>query len=158
MKLTFNEKKHFHTLLMRYHSDELVARMKDYVQHGSVSTYDHCIRVAATSYWLNKRFHLGADEQALMTGAMLHDFYLYDWHNQSLDNGLHGFTHPAKACDNAVEHFDINEKEQNIIRSHMWPLTLVHPPKCREAAIVCIADKYCSLEETLFLRKEKHLA
>ena len=86
-------------------------------------------------------------------GALLHDFYLYDWHDD--DGGshrLHGFTHPEQARQNAVEVFDIDEKEQEIIRTHMWPLTLSAIPKSREAAIVCLADKWCSLQETLFMR------
>lgn len=34
----------------------------------------------------------------------------------------------------------------------MWPLTVV-PPLCREAWVVSMADKYCSLLETLHVRK-----
>ncbi len=40
---------------------------------------------------------------------------------------------------------------KNIIIRHMFPLTLV-PPTCTEAWIVCIADKICAIEETLFNR------
>ena len=46
----------------------------------------------------------------------------------------------------------LNDKERNIIRSHMWPLTITAVPACREAVIVCIADKWCSLVETLLYR------
>lgn len=102
---------------------------------------------------LNRKFRIGADEEKLAVGALLHDFYLYDWHDD--DGGshrLHGFTHPEQARQNAVEIFDIDEKEQEIIRTHMWPLTLNAIPKSREAAIVCLADKWCSLQETLFMR------
>ena len=34
----------------------------------------------------------------------------------------------------------------------MWPLTLRHVPKCREAIIVCLADKYCAIVESMFQR------
>lgn len=45
--------------------------------------------------------------------------------------------------------FHIGKREQQIIESHMWPLTLRHVPETREAAIVCIADKCCSFYETV---------
>jgi signal peptidase II len=39
-------------------------------------------------------------------------------------------------------------KEKNIIARHMFPLIPV-PPQCREAWIVCLADKWCALGETV---------
>ena len=89
-------------------------------------------------------------------GALLHDFYLYDWHNKGTFHGLrrlfemHGFSHPGCACINAERVFGITKKEQSIISSHMWPLTFRHVPSCREAIIVCLADKYCAVVESMF--------
>jgi uncharacterized protein len=34
----------------------------------------------------------------------------------------------------------------------MWPLTFRHVPTCREAVIVCLADKYCAVVESMFQR------
>lgn len=110
------------------------------------------------SFWLNRRLHLGADETSLAVGAFLHDFYLYDWHKKGTFHGLHrlfemhGFSHPGSACVNARKVFQITQKEQNIITSHMWPLTFRHVPTCREAVIVCLADKYCAVVESMFQR------
>lgn len=143
-------------LLEGYMEHPKVLQMKSYTQHGAITTYDHCERVAGTSLRINRRLHLGADEKKLAVGAMLHDFYLYDWHED--DGGthrLHGFFHPEKARQNAVRIFHVGKKEQEIIRTHMWPLTLRAVPSSREAVIVCMADKWCSLEETLFMRKKK---
>ena len=153
IRLTDEEQRMLDASLRELRKNKLVLRMKEYIQHGSVTTYDHCERVAKVSLWLNRRMHLGADEKALIRGAMLHDFYLYDWHDD--DGGahrLHGFTHPARAAKNAKKHFDISRKEEGIIRSHMWPLTLRAVPSSREAAIVCMADKICSLHETVARR------
>ncbi|MGN0707810.1 MAG: HD family phosphohydrolase, partial [Faecalibacterium sp.] len=91
-------------------------------------------------------------------GALLHDFYLYDWHRRSTFHGLHrllemhGFSHPSHALVNAKQYFQITPKEQNIISCHMWPLTFRHVPRCREAVIVCLADKYCAVIESMFQR------
>ena len=65
---------------------------------------------------------------------------------------MHGFSHPGSACVNARNYFQITQKEQNIIQSHMWPLTFRHMPTCREAVIVCLADKYCAVEESMLQR------
>lgn len=152
MKLTLQEQKHLDSLLKKYRKDAKVLEMKKYIQHGSITTYDHVESVTYVSYWLNRRLHLGANERILVAGAFLHDFYLYDWHTDS--EGWHGFYHPGIACKNAVKHFKINKHVQNIIRSHMWPLTITAVPFCRESWIVCMADKYVSTKETLFNRKK----
>lgn len=152
MKLTSQELVHLDFLLSRFRNDPKVKEMKKYIQHGVISTYDHCISVTRVAMWMNNRWHLGADENTLIAGAFLHDFYLYDWHNEG--EGLHGFYHPGIACRNAVEHFDIDEDVQGIIRTHMWPLTLTRMPMSREAWIVCMADKYISTKETLLNRRK----
>ena len=128
--------------------------MKNFCQHGCVSTYDHCQNVTRVSFWLNKKFNLKADEESLLKGAFLHDFYLYDWHHKNACQKLHGFSHAQTAADNAKKFFDLNEKELNIISSHMWPLNITKLPKSREAFIVTIADKLCSLHETLAQRNK----
>ena len=130
--------------------NETVRQMCRYRQHGGVSTFDHCRNVAGMSLRMNRRFHLHSDEAALVRGAMLHDFYLYDWHMPDPSHRLHGFCHPERAARNDVSYFNAGVKEQQIIRSHMWPLTLTKIPRCREAWIVCLADKCCAVTETLF--------
>lgn len=157
-KLTTGELRRFRSLLRGWSDTPKARSMRRYVQHGRITTYDHCLRVALLSYWLNRRFGLGADEESLVRGAFLHDFYLYDWHHCSDREGLHGFRHPAVALQNAEREYPLNEKERNIIRSHMWPLTLFHAPCCREAALVCLADKCCSLRETLCCRAARRHA
>ena len=131
-----------------------VQKMKNYIQHGKITTFKHCERVAAMSYFLNRRFHLHADNVTMLKAAMLHDFYLYDWHDE--DNGehhWHGYIHAATATRNAKKYLDIGKREQQIIYSHMWPLNISRIPKSREAWIVCLADKYISLKETFLERK-----
>ena len=58
-------------------------KMKAYIQHGNVTTYDHSVLVAYYSCMLAYKLRLRLDEQALIKGALLHDYYLYDWHEKA---------------------------------------------------------------------------
>lgn len=79
---------------------------------------------------------------------MLHDLFLYDWRKKQPDHkGLHAFIHGKIACENANKLFDLNKKEQNIIKSHMWPISL-NLPKSKEAFLITAVDKYCALLES----------
>ena len=51
---------------------------KDCMQHGSVSVYEHSLMVAALCIEIAARCNIGADMRALVRGALLHDYFLYD--------------------------------------------------------------------------------
>jgi len=124
-------------------------KLKDYFHHNS-SIYHHVHDVAYLSYRISK--YLKLDYRSTARGALLHDFFLYDWRNHDVPDlpreKFHGLEHPKIALANAKKHFSINEIEEDIIRKHMWPLTIV-PPKYRESYIVSFADKYLSSKEFL---------
>ena len=152
-RLSSKEQSEFSGLLGGWADSPKIVEMKKFIQHGSVDTYSHCKKVAETSFWLSRRLHMKVDEKSLVRGALLHDFYLYDWHDGKPERKRHGFTHPLVALANADREFSLNDIERNIIGSHMWPLTLRRVPRCKEAVLVCLADKQCSLIETLFCRR-----
>lgn len=128
-----------------------LATERKYMQHGTTTIFEHSVHVAYVSLQIMKMLHIKADEISLVRGALLHDYFLYDWHIKDGRRSLHGFSHPQKALENAREDFALNAIEENIIARHMFPLTFP-PPACREAWIVCLADKYCALGETLSIR------
>ena len=131
-------------------SDE-VRQMKDYVQHGSVSTYRHVVNVVKLAYILDEKLGNKSDREVLLTAALLHDFYGYDWHEKPLSD-LHGYKHPHRAAERARDIFQVDERVASAIETHMWPFTLTKLPRSREAWIVCFADKMASLSETLWMR------
>ena len=158
MQLSVTERERLYAILEKYDQNPKVQQMREFIQHGDVTTYQHCKNVVLVSCWLNHRLHLGADETSLAVGAFLHDFYLYDWHNCSNITHWHGFKHPLIARYNADAVFQLNNKERNIIQTHMWPLTITQLPRCREAYLVCLADKMSSSWETLMERRAKREA
>ncbi|MCI5839343.1 MAG: phosphohydrolase [Peptoniphilaceae bacterium] len=133
--------------------DEAVQSMDNFIQHADISTLKHSIDVSYKSFLWAKKFSL--DYKSAARGGLLHDFYLYDWHNQKPEKGLHGFVHPKIALENANKHFKLNEVEKDAIKKHMWPLTVV-PPLYAESLIVNIADDICSVKEVKNYDKGKN--
>ena len=119
-----------------------------YYQHGVTTIFQHSINVACVSCKIAEKYHLDVDYYALIRGALLHDYFLYDWHVKDRSHRFHGFTHPRRAMENADKEFQLTETERNMIYCHMFPLTPI-PPSTKEAWIVCAADKICALSETM---------
>lgn len=69
---------------------------KNYIQHGSISVYTHCVNVARMSVKIAKWLPIQVNMDALVIGALLHDYFLYDWHDGK-GRHFHGFTHPGCA-------------------------------------------------------------
>ena len=139
----------FNEILSDILSNETVKQMHNYIQHGEISCYTHCYYVAYYTYLICKKLKL--DYKSAVRGAMLHDLFLYDWHTTSPadinEKGVHAWAHPRIALKNASKIFNLNDTEIDIIRNHMWPVTLKFP-KTKEAFIVSCMDKYSATAET----------
>jgi len=131
-----------------------IRRMGNYTMHRGNTTLKHVVAVAECSFRMADRLGMEIDEEALARGAVLHDYYLYTFFDTDISGWRHGVGHPETALRNARKLMPLSEKEENIIRSHMWPLTLFHPPRSKEAALVMVADKICAVRE-LFLPRSK---
>ena len=154
----YEKRRQLYRLLREHASDILKSEnfrsTKNYIQHGTMPVHRHCIDVAEKSIAISKFLRIPCNEREMVRGALLHDYFLYDWHDKSRENyqRLHGFYHPGIALRNASMEYELTLREKDIIKKHMWPLTVV-PPLCREAWIVTTADKYYSLLETLKLHR-----
>ena len=138
-------------LLYRYGRSILdsdgMQREKHFFQHGHTSCYDHSLAVARMAIFLALRFKIRVDMESMVRGALLHDYFLYDWHIEpKRKNGLHGFSHPFTAFYNALFDFDLSDVERDIITRHMFPLVPLIP-RYKESCLVSIVDKLCSLYE-----------
>ena len=153
-KLSAKEKAFFWEEVRQVCSSSRMNKSRTFYQHGKINIYVHSLRVAYICYYWVKKYHLHVDEKALIRGALLHDYFLYDWHDKEHEHKRPpGFFHPSAALCNAKQDFILTRKEENIIQRHMFPLTLI-PPGCKEAWLVCMADKVCSTRETV--RERRH--
>lgn len=154
----YNKQKQLHKEIRENAMDILESEnfndTKDFIQHGNMTVNSHCINVAKYSLAISNKMHIPCNRRELIRGALLHDYFLYDWHDKEHIKltRLHGFYHPGIALRNAAMEYDLTDREKDIIKKHMWPLTVV-PPMCREAWIVTAADKWCSFLETVRLHK-----
>lgn len=133
-----------HHIIAELMEDETVLRMKEFRHHHFTTCLDHCHNVSYHSYKVCRFF--GLDYISAARGALLHDLFLYNWRTDPREEGMHAFVHADIALKNALDVFELNEMEQDIIEKHMWPVTLKRP-RFFESLIVSLMDKYCAVKE-----------
>lgn len=140
-------------------SSDTFKSQRNFVQHGKFSVYEHEILVALTCLSLVEKFKIKVDKRSLVRGALLHDYFLYDWHDDDPSHRLHGFFHAETALRNACNDFELNDIEKDMIYCHMFPLNIKRVPKYNESLILCVADKISAFRETIiniFLKVSKY--
>jgi len=110
----------------------------DNIEHHGISRYDHSLKVSYYSYKVAKALRL--DTKDVARAGLLHDFFLSNPNRTTKDRFISTFNHPKKAANNANKVFGINEKEEDIIKSHMFPINLT-VPKYAESWVVNGVDK-----------------
>lgn len=124
------------------------------VKHHDSNRLQHSLKVSFYSYKIAKKLHLNYIDVA--RGGLLHDFFLertVDYKKVKDKVKLYTSNHPKKAVINAKKHFELNNIEEDIIRSHMFPID-IKIPKYAESWIVSSVDKAVSLFE--FSKKFTH--
>lgn len=154
MKITEEYKNRLENLYQELLHDPKVAKMKEVPMHRGSNCYMHSFKVAkkAVKHALKRK---NVDVEALITAAILHDYYLYDWRKDRSKRKRHGQRHPYIAAKHAVDDFGVNELVQNIIKSHMWPMNFFEYPKTKEAKLLSISDKDVALQEALCSKRHK---
>ena len=126
--------------------------LRTFHQHGVISRYEHCLSVCYIALGLADKWHVDVDRRSMVRGALLHDFFMYDWHDPGNLRLLHGFTHAKEALSNARKQFELNEVECDVIQKHMFPLNIALP-KYWETVLVSAADKISAVLETVHSAK-----
>ncbi len=144
----------FKSIIKDITTNSNVLALKERSQHSNNSRFYHCLCVSYYTYLVCKKLNL--DYISATRGAMLHDFYFYDWRDKKVEGQkrFHAFRHPRIALNNANDLFELNDVEKDIILKHMWPLTF-SLPSYRESYIVTLVDKYCATHEVLKSLRKK---
>jgi uncharacterized protein len=124
-------------------------KMKRYRHHINSTLYAHSLKVAFLCYKYHKRHPRMAKRISLrdfVRGALLHDYYRYDLHGDGQKHTLHWFKHPGRAMENAAADYPLCRVQRDMIKHHMFPLTL-NPPKTRAGWLVCFFDKVAAVHD-----------
>ncbi len=139
-----NDSEYLH-IIKEIVNDEEFLKLKDSIHHGT-NRYDHSLRVAYMAFNYAKKRDL--DYKTITKGALLHDFFENPENLKTTDRIISTFIHPKKALKNAKNKYELNEIEEDIIISHMFPINL-RLPKYKESWIVSLCDKRVAIDEFL---------
>ena len=139
--MSSKNKRDFKNIIKNIISNNKFKDMDNELHHG-LSRYGHSLRVAKVTYMCAKALNL--DYKSATKAALLHDFYTNDDFQELKLNKMKN--HAAIALKNAREIYDLSKKEENIIASHMYPISYV-APKYLESWLVTAVDKGVALYE-----------
>ena len=128
-------------------NNEEFNKLKEYRHHG-IDRLTHSINVSYRSYRIVKFLRL--NYKAAARAGLLHDFFFVN--NQKIKLGERIkvlFKHPIYALENSKKYFKISKVEENIIKSHMFPLGL-RIPIYIESWIVDLVDDFLSVTERIY--------
>ena len=112
------------------------------IAHHNTTRFDHSLRVAYYTYKVAKALRL--EYRDTTEAALLHDFFIDDVKNENFVMRLR--KHPSCAVNNSLKFFDLNEKQIDIIKTHMFPITFT-PPKYLESWLVNLVDDVSAIYE-----------
>lgn len=121
-----------------------------YIDHHGITRYDHSLRVAYYTYIVTKKLHLNYKQAT--KAALLHDFFTDEV--SSLDQVSKLRKHPHYALENAKKYYELSALEEDIIKCHMFPVTLT-PPKYIESWLVDFIDDVAAIYERSFTLKNE---
>lgn len=112
------------------------------IVHHNTTRFDHSLRVAYYTYKVSKALKL--DYKDTTEAALLHDFFIDEVKDKNMIQRLR--QHPMCAVNNSLKYFDLNDKQIDIIKTHMFPVTFT-PPKYLESWLVNLVDDIAAIYE-----------
>lgn len=142
MKNGINDKKYLFFVNDILENEEF--KKIDGIEHHGISRLEHSIRVSYFSYKITKV--MGLNYKKTARAGLLHDFFISEDDRSLKEKFVSTFVHPKQAVINTKDNFEIDELEENIIESHMFPL-YTSLPKYAESWVVSAVDKMVAIYE-----------
>lgn len=147
------EDKNYLSLVKDILENEEFNKMSE-IKHHDSNRLQHSLKVSYYSYKISKKLHL--NYKSVARGGLLHDFFFVrtvDYKKIKDKVKLYTINHPKMAAMNAKKLFDLSDMEEDIIRTHMFPID-IKIPKYAESWVVSSVDKVVSIFE--FTKKFSH--
>ena len=157
MLISQEEKQKLEGIYQSFIFNEKILRMKEIPMHRGSNCYEHTFKVVKRAIHhceISKKKNI--NPEVVLVGAILHDYYLYDWRVDRSKIKTHAKQHELIAAENAIKDFGISKEIKEVIETHMWPINIKNYPKSREAKIVSINDKLVALCEALTSKRYKN--
>ena len=138
-------------LILRYGSPVLTSeafkRTSEETHHLRSSLTDHTLNVCIMSLRLSEllnKMHIETDPKDLIQASLCHDLGMLD-RTEKYSGRTAAWKGHAEESDSIARDLlpDISDNAENIILSHMWPVSSQRPGS-KEAVIVTAADKWAS--------------
>ena len=143
--IIMSNKNIYYNIYSEFYNVNKYRELKSVVHHGN-NRLDHINRVSKMSFYLSKK--CGLDYISCTRGALLHDFFTIDDLSRSSEKYKEFLKeHPRISLENSKKYFKLNEVEEDIILTHMYPIVKGSKPKYRESQVVCVCDKLVSIYE-----------
>ena len=157
MKITQEQKDKLESIYQSFLNNEKILKMKEIPMHRGSNCYEHAFKVVKRAiHHVEISTKKDINLEVVLIGAILHDYYLYDWRVDKSKRRKHAHDHELIAAENASRDFAISPEVKIVIETHMWPLNFKKYPKTREAKIVSINDKIVALCESLTSKRYKN--
>lgn len=124
-------------------NSDVFQELHGFHQHLNTSRYDHSLNVGFLVFLKTRHTHYYKDA---MLGALCHDLFIYNHYETAASSWQHLLEHPFAALETTQNHFETSPLSENMILSHMWPISS-HLPKSKGAWWLVTMDKVASVIE-----------
>lgn len=151
--MTKKNNKEFTSLIEDIEHNKKFNKLNKELHHG-ISRYEHSYRVASWTYKVCNFLKMSKCAETTRA-ALLHDFYI-DSDLDSAKNYQKLGEHPNKALENSMKYFELDEVQQDIIKTHMFPCNK-NIPKYKESWLVSLIDKTVGAYEMLRFKSSLYI-